>query len=116
VTSEPALDRIAVVVHPTRATETALSALRRWTGGRGIELEQFKTRQGSSVCSMAIGSPVTAAGGRAFVCTPLAMPAGAKLIVDVSPGDAGVDVESDGHRTSAATASSSRSRTPRRRS
>ena len=43
MTSEPAFDRIAVVVHPTRTTENALAALRRWTGGRPIELKQFAT-------------------------------------------------------------------------
>jgi hypothetical protein len=43
VTSEPAFDRIAVVVHPARAIENALAALRRWTDGRGIELVQLGT-------------------------------------------------------------------------
>jgi NAD+ kinase len=62
----------------------------------------------SCAYSMAVGGPGMAAGTRAFVCTPLAMhggtapslviPAGAKLIVDVSPGYAGFDVEIDGHR------------------
>jgi NAD+ kinase len=66
------------------------------------------TALGSSAYSMAVGGPVMGAGPRAFVCAPLAMhggtapslviPAGAKLIVDVSPGYAGFDVEIDGHR------------------
>lgn len=43
VTSEPAFDRIAVVVHPARAIENALAALRRWTDGRGIELVRLAT-------------------------------------------------------------------------
>jgi hypothetical protein len=41
VTSEPAFDRIAVVVHPARAIENALAALRRWADGRAIELVQL---------------------------------------------------------------------------
>ena len=43
MTSEPAFDRIAMVVHATRAIENALAALRRWTDGRGIELVRLAT-------------------------------------------------------------------------
>lgn len=66
------------------------------------------TPVGSSAYSMAAGGPVLASGTRAFVCTPLAMhggsappvvvPADATVTIDVHPGFAGFDVETDGHR------------------
>jgi NAD+ kinase len=64
------------------------------------------TPLGSSAYSMAAGGPVLAAGTEAFLCTPLAMhggsapplvvPATATVTVDVEPGYAGFDVETDG--------------------
>jgi NAD+ kinase len=63
---------------------------------------------GSSAYSMAAGGPVLAADAAGFVCTPLAMHggsapplivrAGATLSIEVRPGNAGFDVEIDGHR------------------
>jgi NAD+ kinase len=40
VTAEPAFQRIAIVVHPSRPVDTALATLTRWTEERGVALVQ----------------------------------------------------------------------------
>jgi NAD+ kinase len=60
VTRAPAFDRIALVVHPTRAIENALDTLRRWTDEHGIGLVQLATE---GVAHRDVAAPGEVAGG-----------------------------------------------------
>jgi NAD+ kinase len=44
VTTEPAFQRVAVVVHPTRPVDGAMATLKRWTEQHGIDLVQLANR------------------------------------------------------------------------
>ena len=44
MTSEPAFQRIAIVVHPSRPVDTALATLTRWTEEHGVALVQLANR------------------------------------------------------------------------
>ena len=37
------MERVGVLVHPTRPVQDALKTLRRWTEERGLELVQIRT-------------------------------------------------------------------------
>jgi NAD+ kinase len=80
VTTELALRRVGVVAHPTRDTESALSALRRWARERELELVQIPTmgasREVAAAGEVAADDVVVALGGDGTVLAALRASAG----------------------------------------
>jgi NAD+ kinase len=69
------MDRLGIVVHPTRAVEPAVDALRRWTAAREVELVQLQV-DGNARTVAALGEVsacdlVVAVGGDGTVLTAL---------------------------------------------
>jgi NAD+ kinase len=68
------MERVGVVVHPTRAVEDAVDVLRRWTEERGLELVQIATGQQPDVAPVGeVGADdlITALGGDGTVLKAL---------------------------------------------
>jgi NAD+ kinase len=87
VTAEPALHGIALVVHPTRAIDGALTALRSWTQARGLELAQLAIdghvhREVAPAGTAAASDLVVALGGDGTVLAALraAAPTGTPVL------------------------------------
>jgi NAD+ kinase len=85
VQAETAIGRIALVVHPTRAIENAVGALRRWAGERDLDLVQLPTggevtRRVAPLSELAAGDLVVAVGGDGTVLTALRAAVGAPVL------------------------------------
>jgi NAD+ kinase len=87
VPAQAALQRIALVVHPTRAIDGALAALRRWTQERGLELAQLEIdggvqREVAAHRTVAASDLVVALGGDGTVLAALraAAPTGTPVL------------------------------------
>jgi NAD+ kinase len=85
VQAETAIARIALVVHPTRAIDAALDALRRWAGRRDLELVQLPTggevvRQVAPLSELAAGDLVVAVGGDGTMLKALRLATGAPVL------------------------------------
>jgi len=95
VTREPAFARIALVVHPTRAIESALAVLRRWAGERGIGLVQLATdgaadRHVAAPGDVAPGDLVIGVGGDGTILAALRAAAPAQVpVLGVACGSLG---------------------------
>ena len=95
MTTELALRRVGVVVHPTRDTHGALSTLRRWADARELELVQLATdgeahRQVAAPGEVAADDLVVALGGDGTVLAALRAAAGTSTpVLGVACGSLG---------------------------
>ena len=76
MTAEPAFQRVAVVVHPTRPVDNALAALARWTEEHGLDLVQLANRgethrRVATAAEIAADDLVVALGGDGTVLSAL---------------------------------------------
>jgi NAD+ kinase len=83
VTVERQFERVAVVVHPTRAIDDVLAALERWTRERGLEVVQpaDAKRRVAPVAELEARDLVVALGGDGTVLAALRMAAAVNTAV-----------------------------------